>query len=149
MAISYPVDVENTRWATWSISEAIIKKHNAKWPRSDGMEVVDQNPDIVALLEVDVAQPVDGVDYDSATHKIQRGTPIVDVPNNEHRHDWDIILLTQEELDAIAARDEWTQEQKTAQAQYDDLQNGVGTSAERVERTEKVCAHLLKVNYGI
>ena len=120
-----------------------------KWRPNRFGEIVGQDPDIVPLLEVDVAQPVDGVDYDSATHRIERGTPIVDVPANEHRHDWDIILLTQEELDAIAEQEAWTQEQITAKAQYDDLQNGVGTSAERIERVEKVAAHLLKVTYGI
>ena len=60
-----------------------------------------------------------------------------------------VRALTQEELDANAAQEEWTQEQETAKAQYDDLQNGVGTSAERLERTEKVAAHLLKVTYGL
>ena len=146
--ITYPVPPES-RWATWSISEAIIKQHNKPWPRADGGEIVGQDPDIVPLLEVDVPAPVDGVDYDSATQKIQRGTPIVDVPANEHRHGWDIILLTQEELDQIVADEAWTQEQQTAKAQYDDLQNGVGTSAERIERVEKVAAHLLKVVYDI
>ena len=144
MAISYPVP-EDSRWATWSISEALIKKHNAKWPRADGGPIVDQNPDIVPLLEVDVAAP----EYDAATHRIERGTPVVDVPNNEHIHGWDIILLTQEELDQIAADEEWTQEQITAKAQYDDLQNSVGTNEERLVRTERVCAHLLKVVYNI
>jgi len=145
MAISYPVDVENTRWATWSISQAEIKKHNAKWPRADGGEIVDQSPDIVPLLEVDVPPPA----YDEATHKIERGTPIVDVPANEHRHDWDIVELTQEELDEIAAEQEWTAEQIIAAAMYDELKNGVGTQLERLVRTEKVCAHLLKARYNL
>ena len=144
MAITYPVPPD-TRWATWSISEAIIKQHNKPWPRADGGEIQGQDPDIVPLLEVDVPAPA----YDAATQKIQRGTPVVDVPANEHRHDWDIIELTQEELDAIAAEEEWTQEQQAAKAQYDDLQNGVGTQLERLVRTEKVAAHLLKVVYDI
>ena len=143
--ITYPVDVENTRWATWSVSLAEIKQHNKPWPRHDGMEIVGQDPDIVPLLEVDVAAP----DYDSATHRIERGIPVVDVPNNEHIHGWDIILLTQEELDKIAADEEWTQEQITAKAQYDDLQASLGTNEERLVRTERVCAHLLKARYDI
>jgi hypothetical protein len=143
MAISYPVP-EDSRWATWSISEAVIRKHNSKWPRTDGGPIVDQNPDIVGLLEVQLDIPA----YDQATHKLVANVT-VDVPANQHIHGYDIVALTQEELDEIAADEEWTQEQITAKAQYDDLQNGVGTSAERVERTEKVCAHLLKVVYDI
>ena len=142
--ITYPVAPES-RWATWSISQAEILKHNKPWPRLDGQAIVGLDPDIVPLLEVDVAAPA----YDSATHRIERGVPIVDVPANEHRHDWDIILLTQEELDEIAADDAWTQEQITAKAQYDDLQAGTGTQLERLVRTEKVCAHLLKARYNI
>ena len=145
MAISYPVDVENTRWAVWSISEAALRNHNKPWPRSDGGEIVDMDPDLVPLLEVDVPAPA----YDEATQRIERGTPIVDIPNNEHLHDWDIIQLTQEELDEIAAEEEWTQEQIIAKEQYDDLQAGVGTQLERLVRTEKVCAHLLKARYNI
>ena len=144
MAISYPVDVENTRWATWSISEAIIKQHNKPWPRADGGPIQGQDPDIVPLLEVQADQPV----FDEATEKLV-AKQTVDVPNNEHIHGYDVVLLTQEELDAIAAQEEWTQEQETAKAQYDALQAGEGTSAERIERVEKVAAHLLKVTYGI
>jgi hypothetical protein len=131
MSIDFPVDVENTRWATWSISEAIIKQHNKRWPRADGGPIVGQDPDIVGLLEVQLDPPA----YDESTHKLV-ATQTVDVPANQHIHGYDVVLLTQEELDEIAADEEWTQEQQTAKAQYDDLQNGVGTSAERVERTE-------------
>jgi hypothetical protein len=139
MAISYPVP-EDSRWATWSISLAEIKKHNAKWPRSDGMEIVDQNPDIVPLLEVDVTPPVDGVDYDSATHRIERGTPVVDVPNNQHLHGWEIIELTQEELDARAERTANTVEDALWKSRYDVFDGATGTNTQ----IQKAIAHLIK-----
>ena len=141
--ITYPVPTDS-RWSTWSISEAEIKRHNKPWPRADGGEIVGQDPDIVPLLEVQADPPA----YDNQTQKLV-AKQVVDVPNNEHIHGWDTILLTQEELDAIAADEEWTQEQQTAKAQYDDLIAGTGTQGERLVRTEKVCAHLLKVIYDI
>ena len=113
------------------------------------MEIVGQDTDIVPLLEVDVPAPVADVDYDPATHRVERGVPVVDVPANQHVHGWDIILLTQEELDEIAAGEEWTQEQIIAAAMYDELKNGVGTQLERLVRTQKVCAHLLKARYNL
>ena len=137
MAITYPVP-EDSRWATWSISEAIIKQHNKPWPRADGMEIVGQDPDIVPLLEVDEAQPV----YDPAIEYVARTAPVVDVAGNTHSHGWEILPISQDDLD-------WTQEQQTAKDQYDDLIAGTGTSAERIIRVEKVAAHLLKVRYGI
>ena len=136
--IIYPVDVENTRWAVWSISEALLLNHNKPWPRADGEEIVDMDPDLVPLLEVDEAQPV----YDPATHYLNRTEGVEDIPNNTHTHGWEILPISQDDLD-------WTQEQQTAKAQYDDLQNSVGTNEERLTRTERVCAHLLKLAYGI
>lgn len=137
MAITYPVD-SDSRWATWSIAGAEILKHNKPWPRTDGGEIVDLDPDIVPLLEVDEAQPA----YDPELEYLSRTDGVEDIPNNTHTHGWEILPISQENLD-------WTQEQETAKAQYDDLQNSVGTNEERLERTEKVCAHLLKVIYDI
>jgi hypothetical protein len=135
MAISYPVP-EDSRWSTWSISLAEIKKHNAKWPRHDGMQIVDQNPDIVPLLEVDVAEPA----YDAATHRIERGVPVVDVPNNEHLHGWDIIELTQEELDARAERAADAVEDALWRSRYDVFDSVNATNTQ----VQKAIAHLIK-----
>ena len=137
MSISYPVDVENTRWATWRLSTAEIIKHARPWPRHDGGEIVDLDPDIVPLLEVREAQPA----YDPATHKLQSVAPVVDVPGNTHTHGWTIVPLTQEELDEIAERAQ-------AVAVYQDLKDGTGTQLQRLVRTERVCAYLLKDLFG-
>ena len=131
--INYPVDVENTRWATWRISTAEIEKHNREWPRHDGGEIVNLSPDIVPLLEVREDRPA----YDPATHRLQSVAGVVDVPNNTHTHGWQIVPLTAEELADIAEREQ-------AKAFYQDLKDGVGTQLERLVRTERVCAYLLK-----
>jgi len=138
--INYPVDPQS-RWAIWSISEAKILKHNKPYPRADGGEIVGLDPDIVPLLEVNEPAPVDGVDYDSATHYIARTEPVVDVNANTHTHGWEILPRSQEDLDAEAEREQ-------AKAMYQDLKDGVGTQLERLVRTEKVCAYLLKELFG-
>lgn len=134
--INYPVD-PSSRWATWSISQAEIIKHNKPWPRADGGEIVGLDPDIVPLLEVDEAQPA----YDPATHRLERNTPVVDVAGNRHVHGWNIVARSQEDLDAEAERE-------LAKAQYQDLMDGTGTQIERLERVEKVAAYMLKEIFG-
>lgn len=139
--ITYPVSAES-RWAMWSISQAKIIKHNRPWPRADGAEITSLDADLVPLLEVQAVQPVSGVDYDPATHRLERSTPAVDVPNNIHLHGWTIVPRSQEDLDTEAEREQ-------AKAKYDDLKTGVGTQGERLVRVEKVAAHLLKVQYNL
>jgi hypothetical protein len=135
--IDYPVDVENTRWATWSISLAAIKKHNREWPREDGGPVVDQSPDIIPLLEVQEAQPA----FDPATEHLVASTPVVDIEANTHTHGWTVQPLSQEDLDAIAERE-------NALAQYDDMLNGVGNSTQRIVRLEKMLSYVFRVFLG-
>ena len=148
MSINYPVDVENTRWATWRISTAEIEKHNRPWPRLDGGEIVNLSPDIVPLLEVREDQPI----YDPAVERIEVADPVVDVDANIHAHGYTVIALTQEELDAIAQAEqdaaEAAAELAQAKAMYQDLKNGVGTQLERLVRTEKTAAYLLKALFG-
>jgi hypothetical protein len=148
MSISYPVDVENTRWATWRISTAEIEKHNKPWPRHDGGEIVNLSPDIVPLLEVREDQPV----YDPAIERVERADPVIDIPNNTHTHGWTVIPLTQEELDAIAQAEQdaadAAAELEQAKAMYQDLQDGVGTQLQRLVRVERVDAYLLKALFG-
>ena len=135
--ITYPVAPES-RWATWSISGAEILKHNKPWPRADGGEIVGLDPDIVPLLEVNEDQPV----YDPATHYLSRTEPVVDVNANTHTHGWEILPRDQADIDAEAEREQ-------AKAMYQDLKDGVGTQLERLVRTEKVVAYLLKSQFGV
>jgi hypothetical protein len=122
--IDYPVDVENTRWASWRISTSEIEKHNRPWPRHDGGEIVNLSPDIVPLLEVQATKPA----FDPELQRLTRSDPVVDVEANTHTHGWTVEPLSQEDLDAIAERE-------NALAQYDPMFNGEGTSAENVPPT--------------
>jgi hypothetical protein len=135
--IDYPVDVENTRWASWRISTAEIEKHNRPWPRHDGGEIVNLSPDIVPLLEVQAPQPA----FDPALQRLTRSDPVVDVEANTHTHGWTVVQIPQEELDDIAEREQ-------AKAVYQDLKDGTGTQLQRLVRVEKVCAYLLKDLFG-
>ena len=134
--INYPVDPQS-RWAIWSISEAKILKHNKPYPRADGGEIVGLDPDIVPLLEVNEDQPV----YDPATHYLSRTTPVVDVNANTHTHGWEILPRDPQDIADDAEREQ-------AKAMYQLLQNGTGTQLERLVRTERVCAYLLKDLFG-
>jgi hypothetical protein len=94
MAITYPVDVENTKWSLYKISTAEVVSGRHKWCNQDGVEPVGLDPDFTYLLEVNEAKPT----YDSATHKIEKTTTI-DVPNNTITQSWDVKALKQTEID--------------------------------------------------
>jgi len=134
--ITYPVNVETTRWSAVRISDNVIVKHNQKWPRADGEQVVGLNPDIALLLEVEGAQP----GYDPLTHRLVRSAPVIDIPANTHTHGWTTEALTQDEIDNAA-------ELEVVRALYLDLKNHVGTQAERATRLENVVARIMKDMY--
>ena len=144
MAISYPVDVQNTRWSAYEVSSGTITKHNREWPRADGSELEGDDGTIIPLLEVNEDPPV----YDADTHKAEEYVPVVDINANTHTHGWDIVPLSQVELDAKAQSILDAQERAIALAMFQDLKNGVGTQLERLVRAEKVAAHLLKEKYN-
>ena len=134
--ITYPVDVANTRWTAVRISDNEIVKHNQKWPRADGGPIVDLNPDIALLLEVEGTQPA----YDPLTHRLIRSAPVIDILGNTHTHGWTTEALSQEEIDNAA-------ELAAAKALYLDLKNHVGTTGERATRLENVVARIMKDMY--
>jgi hypothetical protein len=94
MAITYPVDVENTKWTLYNTSTSEVVSSRNKWGNIDGEEPVGLNPDFTFLLEQADAKPT----YDSATHKIEK-TTTVDVPNNTITQGWSAVALTQAESD--------------------------------------------------
>ena len=134
--ITYPVDVANTRWTAVRISDNEIVKHNQKWPRADGGAIVDLNPDIALLLEVEGAQP----GFDPLTHRLARTAPVIDIPGNTHTHGWTTEALSQAEIDDAA-------ELAQAKALYLDLKNHIGTTGERATRLENVVARIMKDMY--
>lgn len=137
MSITYPVDVENTRWSVVRISTNEIERHNKPWPRADGEEIVNLDADLVPLLEVQEARPV----FDPEVERLERTTGVIDIPNNTHTHGWQIVPLNQEELDAKA-------ELAQAKAAYQALKAHSGTAGERATRLENVVAYMLREQYG-
>ena len=62
MAITYPVDYDNTRWATYQVSTGEIISRNKQWPGgSEGLPLVGDDGTHVMLLHVNDPVPV----YDS------------------------------------------------------------------------------------
>lgn len=105
MALTYPVDL-NKRYTYFdtSIGEPLKdgrgnSKINQLWPTSDGYPPPNLNPKIKLLLEVRAAQPVDGVDYDSSTHRYRRAAPVYDTVAETATYNWDYIALSQAEID--------------------------------------------------
>lgn len=135
--ITYPVDVENTRWSVVRISTNEIERHNKPWPRADGEAIVGLDTDLAPLLEVQEAQPVFAPDIE----RLARTVPVIDIPNNTHTHGWEIVPLTQDELDAAA-------ELAQIKAAYQALKAHSGSSAQRATLLENVVAYMLRDTYG-
>lgn len=104
MAITYPVDVANTRWAIYQISTGEIVARRKVWPREDGGEIVGQDPDFVYLMHVDDAQP----QYDSRLFTLE-GTEGVDVDANVLHLTWDAVARPNEERNTAAENEETNQ----------------------------------------
>lgn len=78
--ITYPVDVENTRWSIYRISTGEIVGRNKRWPVADGSEIPGLDPDYVYLLQLRDAVP----DYDGRLYQLV-STETIDVEANEIR----------------------------------------------------------------
>lgn len=135
--ISYPVDVDGTRWAVYRVSTQEIVRHNERWPRADGAPITNLDPDLVPLLEIDSPPPA----HNPSTQRLQRAPVVADVAANTHTHGWEVVSLSQGELDAIAEREQ-------AKALYEALKAHSGTADQRATRLENVVAYLLKDFYG-
>lgn len=83
MAIQYPVDVVNTRWAILQISTGEIVARDRLWPRADGGEIVGQDQDFVYLLQRSTEAP----EYDSRLF-VLRGEEEIDVDANLLTRTW-------------------------------------------------------------
>jgi hypothetical protein len=62
---------------------------------------------------------------------------------------WVEAPKTAEELDALADSAAMAAEREQLRQVYQDLRNGVGTTAQRFARVEKVCAHLIKHLFAV
>lgn len=100
----------------------------------------DPGPDVIWLERViDETQPA----YDPATQKLNR-TSVDDDVARTRTFFYEVVALTQEEIDAEAQRQADAAELLQLKAIYQDLKNGVGTATERMQRVERCVAWLLK-----
>lgn len=145
MAISYPIDVENTRWAVYNTDTSTILRRSMKWPRADGQEIVGAPANIVPLLEVTAPKPAPS---DPATLKVIADDPVVDVPGNTLTQAWQEVAMSQEEQDIYAEAQANAAELELVKSVYQALKNGTGTDAQRLTRVERVLAFLIKRDYS-
>lgn len=140
MAISYPVDVANTRWAVIKQSTGEIIARNEVWPRPDGAAISGLDPDFVYLLDVRFlasshAQYVAPPNYDSRLYYLQSvETP--DIPNN-------ILDL---EYEAIK-RDEEEQIEAAKNKEVEELTKQIDITRELIETRLAVSA-LTRIAHG-
>ena len=83
MAIQYPVDVVNSRWAVLQVSTGQIVARDRTWPRLDGEAIQGQDPDFIYLLQTATAIP----DYDSRLFILQ-SDELVDAAANTISRTW-------------------------------------------------------------
>jgi len=92
--ITYPVNVAEDRF-TFKLGETV--KRRQIWPRDDGNELANADPELVILQEV-----LDRPTYDSATHRLDNWRWVDDEQEQTATYTADVVALTQTELDAIA-----------------------------------------------
>jgi hypothetical protein len=143
MAFTYPIP-QTDRFVIIIRATNEIVKRNVKWLRLDGLPI-ENFPTDKAILKLNRQ---DRPAYDENTQKLVQVENITLDPTQpdgywtgEFDLAWDIVPLTQAEIDAI-------QERQMAKAMYQDLKNSVGTGEQRLRRCELVCAYLLKEVIG-
>lgn len=122
--ITYPVDVENTRWAIIDTDSAEIIVRNSTWPVADGGPIVGLAPNLVMLMHVDEVVPA----YDSRVF-VLNSTEIVDVPNNELRKTHTAVRRDTEELLIVAENVESEQLAQIVQLQKEAIQTRLALGA--------------------
>lgn len=134
--------------ASVAFSQEVSVRGTATYGRTDTQEIVtvitvNGAPDpatagvanLVPLIKV--AQPV----YNKATHK---ATPRLEWFPDRVERQWDVVALSQAELDAIQAEAADKAERQAVKALIADIKAGIGTNAERINRLEKAVRRLLK-----
>lgn len=102
MAISYPVDVENTLWAIWDVALAAISARNKTWIRGDGMEIQPPDPNQVWLLQVAGPRPI----YDGRLFHLVTNAESIDLDGNEITKSWSIVLNDTDDIKAEIVNEE-------------------------------------------
>lgn len=97
MAISYPVDVANTKWTVYQVSTSSVIARNKTWPVADGSAIPGLDPDFVYLLQSEDAKP----DVDARLYYLEASdTP--DIPNNTITRAWVAKKRAEEERKTAA-----------------------------------------------
>jgi len=111
--ITYPVDIENTKWSVYQISTDSVIAENKNWPVANGDEIPDLDDDLVYLKQVSSDPPPHNEATQSA---VSRGVPYPD--DNELRQEWTVVELSLDDIkENIAER-----EHKEAREYIGDLQ---------------------------
>lgn len=93
----------------------------------------------IQLKHVDGVRPA----FDPATQKLVQNIVDDDVAHTR-TYGWSIVALSQAELDALAQQAQDAATLIIIRNVYQDLRNGVGTAAERLQRLERAVAWLLR-----
>ena len=103
-------------------------------------ETVNEFGDLIQLKRVENnTQPA----FKSATQKLNRISTDDDVAFTR-TFTWEVVSLTQPELDAIAEQTASEATRQQIKAVYTALRNGTGTATERIVRIERAVAWLLR-----
>lgn len=105
MAIEYPVDYDNTRWATYQVSTGEIISRNKQWPGgSEGLPLVGDDGTHIMLLHVNDAIP----SYDSRMYTLD-STEGIDTDANVIHKTHEAIARSIEERTIAAENEESNQ----------------------------------------
>lgn len=102
MAITYPVDTENTKWAIWDVGSGVITDRNKTWPRGDGMEIQPPNPNQIWLLQVTQQPPI----YDARIFHRVTNAESIDLDGNTITKTYSIVVNDADEIKAEIVNEE-------------------------------------------
>jgi len=89
------IDTENTSWAVYQKSTKSILSRRKKWPVANGGPIIDLDSDYVWLLEFRTPKP----SYNDNTQYLKK-VEKVNLTGKKLETNWEVIDLTQEEIDA-------------------------------------------------
>lgn len=141
MPLTYPVDL-NEKYSLWDTNTGAIYENDGRpvsgrnWPNGSGEQVKALSDNLQWLLDVRDPKPA----FDPATQKAVRLDPVADLVAETYTYGWQVVALTQEELDELARQADIDAREAQAKAIYAALDAGTATS----KQAQKVLAWLLK-----
>ena len=141
MALTYPVDTTK-RYTIWDTNTTAPFTNNGRprsgieWPNTNGDPIPDLPANWRILLDVQDAKPA----YDAETQKLESVAPVADLVAETYTRGWNVVALTQEELDAKAREADIEATRQTMKVAYGKLMDGTATA----DQVRKIVAWLLK-----